>query len=205
MPWLYYFILLVLLVFGLFINILGLPGLWLMVAALGGYALMTGWDVHVGWPAMIAMLVLAAAAEVVEFVAGAAGSKAAGGRKRGMVGAIVGGLLGGIFLSVIPIPIISTIVGACLGAFLGAAIMEFHDRDVAHSVRVGVGAAKGRFAGIVIKLAFGVAMMLVALAVALPTGVPVVNPTAPPAPAVPARAEPPASAESPATVPSTLP
>jgi uncharacterized protein YqgC (DUF456 family) len=168
MDWLYYFLLIVILVTGLFLNILGLPGLWLMVAAFGGYALLTGWDIYVGWPSLIVIVVLAILAEVVEFVAGAAGSKSAGGRKRGMIGAIVGGFLGAIFLSIIPIPIVSQIVGACLGAFIGAALMEFTDKNLEHSVKVGVGAAKGRLWGILSKLAFGCLMLLVAIFAALP-------------------------------------
>jgi uncharacterized protein YqgC (DUF456 family) len=165
---LYYLLLLIILVLGLFVNILGLPGLWLMVAAHGAYALATGWNVYAGWPSLITLVVLALVAEGIEFFAGAAGSKAAGGRTRGMIGAVVGAFLGAIFLSVVPIPIVAQVVGACLGAFVGAAIMEFTDKDWRHSVRVGVGAAKGRFWGILSKSAFGVVMFLVSAIAALP-------------------------------------
>ena len=167
---LYYLLLLLVLLVGWFINVLGLPGLWLMVAAYGVYALATGWNVYVGWPSLVAMLLLAGVAEMVEFFAGAAGSKAAGGRTRGMIGAVAGGFLGGIFLTfLLPIPIVGTIVGACAGAFIGAAVMEFTDKDITHSLRVGVGAAKGRFVGIVSKLAFGLVMFVVALFAAFPS------------------------------------
>ena len=196
MEWLYYFLLIVILITGLFLNILGLPGLWLMVAAFGGYALLTGWDVYVGWPSLIVIVVLAILAEVVEFVAGAAGSAQAGGRKRGMIGAIVGGFLGAIFLSIIPIPIVSQIVGACLGAFIGAALMELTDKDLQHSVKVGMGAAKGRLWGILSKLLFGCVMLLVAIFAALPLG----GPAAPPPATAPAPAP-----QLPATLPTTVP
>src|SRR6185503_18261826 len=108
-----------------------------------------------------------------------AGSKSAGGRKRGMIGAIVGGFLGAIFLSIIPIPIVSQIVGACLGAFIGAALMEYTDKDIQHSMRVGVGAAKGRLWGILSKLLFGCLMLIVAVFAALPIGTPAVASTVP--------------------------
>ncbi|HTL28697.1 MAG TPA: DUF456 domain-containing protein [Tepidisphaeraceae bacterium] len=170
MHWLYYLLLIVVMVTGLLLNIAGLPGLWLMVAAFGGYALATGWDIYVGWPSLVTMIVLALIAEVVEFLAGAAGSKAAGARKRGMIGAVVGGFLGAIFLSIIPIPIVAQIFGACLGAFLGAMIMELTDKDVTHSLRVGVGAAKGRFMGILSKLAFGIIMLVIGAIAAIPIG-----------------------------------
>src|SRR5947207_13048304 len=167
MDWVYYICLAVVLIFGLFVNILGLPGLWVMVGGYVIYAWLTGWNIFVGWPSLVAIFVLAAVAELVEFFAGAAGSKAAGGRTRGMIGAVVGGFLGAIFLSVIPIPIVAQIIGACLGAFLGAAFMEYTDKDAAHSLRVGFGAAKGRLAGILSKLAFGIVMLIVALAAGL--------------------------------------
>ena len=169
MAWIYYLILLAILLLGLFINLLTLPGLWLMSAALAGYALVTGWNVYVGWTAILVLLVLAAIGEALEFYAGASGSKAAGGRRRGAIGAIIGGIVGGIFFTgMIPIPPIGTIVGVCFGTFLGAAIAELSSGDVVHSFRVGIGAAKGRLAGIIIKLAIGIVMLLIALFAALP-------------------------------------
>jgi uncharacterized protein YqgC (DUF456 family) len=209
MHWLYYLVLIAVMAFGWFVNIIGLPGLWLMVGAYAFYGLFTGWNRHVGWASLIAMVLLAVAAEIVEFAAGAAGSSAAGGRKRGALGAIVGGLIGGIFLTaLVPIPIVGTIVGACIGAFLGAAIMEFWDKDAAHSLRVGYGAAKGRFWGIISKSAFGLVMMLVALVAALPYGAPAPGALLPPAATTAASGPPPASAPPvivPATVPATTP
>jgi uncharacterized protein len=115
--------------------------------------------------------VFALVAEIVEFMAGSAGAAKAGASKRAMLGAVVGGLLGGFFFTFVPIPVISTIVGVCLGAFAGAAVTELLIfQDVNRSVRVGFGAAKGRFYGMVSKLAFGIVMLLVALVAAFPIG-----------------------------------
>jgi uncharacterized protein len=169
LDWLYYLLLLIVSIAGLFVTILGLPGLWLMVAALGGFALLTSQHNYVGWPSIITLVAFGLIAEVMELFASAAGSKAAGGRKRGMVGAVVGAMIGGIAGSVlIPVPIIGTIVGACLGAFVGAAVLELTDRDFWHAMRVGAGAAKGRLMGIVIKLTIGVAMLIIIIIAALP-------------------------------------
>jgi uncharacterized protein len=168
MAWLWYILMLIVSIFGLLINILGLPGLWVLVASVAGYAWLTGWNHFVGWPTMISLIVLGLIAETLEFMAGAAGSKAAGGRMRGMIGAVVGAMIGGIFLSILPIPVVSTIFGACLGAFFGAAIMELTDKDFRHSLRVGVGAAKGRLMGIVIKSGIGIIMLVVVIIFALP-------------------------------------
>jgi hypothetical protein len=165
----YYILLIALMLTGLFLNILGLPGLWLIVVSYVGYALLTGWDVYVGWPSLIIVTLLALGAELVEFLAGAAGSHAAGGRKRGMLGAIAGGIVGGVVgTGVLPIPIVGTIVGACAGAFVGAFALEYMDKDHEHAMRVGIGAAKGRFWGIVWKSLFGLLMFLVAALAGLP-------------------------------------
>ena len=167
MAWLFYILLLVIALLGVLVNIVTLPGLWLIVAAVAGYAWATGWNVFVGWPSLITLIVLALCGELIEFLATTRGSQKAGGRKRGAIGAIIGAIVGGIFLT-IPFPIIGTIVGVCLGAFIGAAIFEFWDKDISHSLRVGAGAAKGRFVGIMTKLAFGCVMLIVTAIAAFP-------------------------------------
>jgi uncharacterized protein YqgC (DUF456 family) len=168
MPWLWYLLLIALQFTGLFLTILGLPGLWLMVATLVGYAWLTTMGHYVGWTSLITVLALALIAEVLEFYVGSAGAKKAGASRRGMIGALVGALIGG-FLFTIPVPILGTIFGVCFGAFLGAALVEMGIvGDAAHAHRVGWGAAKGRFFGIVLKLCFGVIILLFTLIAALP-------------------------------------
>src|SRR5436190_12632294 len=165
---LYYLLLLALLLAGLFVSILGLPGLWLMVASAAGYAWLTAGH-YIGKWVLITIFALALLSEIVELIAGSAGAKKAGGSRRAMFGAIIGALLGGIFLSFIPIPVVSTIVGVCLGAFIGAAIAEFTGHgDMALSMRVGAGAAQGRFYGILAKLAFGLAIIVITLVAGFP-------------------------------------
>lgn len=168
--WSLYVCLLIVLCTGWLINILGLPGLWLMLLAHVGYALATRWDNYTGLWATLALLALAIAAEVTEFAAGAAGSAKAGGTKRGMIGAIVGGLVGGIVGSIfIPVPVLGTIIGAVGGSFAGAAVVErMIESDTNRAIAIGIGAAKGRFWGILIKSGFGVVMLLVSLITAIP-------------------------------------
>jgi uncharacterized protein len=172
MAWLYYFLMICVLVLGLFLNVLTLPGLWVMVAGYGVYAYLTGWDVYVGWPSLVTTAVLATVAEVVELAAGSAGARKAGASKRAMFAAVIGALIGGLFLTaLIPIPIVGTIIGVCLGAALGAGIVELMIvPDVMRSIRVGTGAFKGRLMGILSKLVIGVIMMGVMMLAGLPTG-----------------------------------
>ena len=190
--WVWYVALAVALVIGWFINILGLPGLWVMIAAAGAYAWGTGFH-YLNWWHLGILVGIGILAEIVEFVAGGAAAKKAGGSGRATWGAIVGGIIGAIFFT-IPLPIIGTIIGACLGAFLGAYLAEYTLRgETRHLMRVGWGAAKGKFWGIVSKLAFGVAILLVALIVGIPRGRPM--------DAGPVTSDSPM----PATVPATIP
>ena len=86
MHWLAYAILLLLALAGIFVTLLGLPGLWGMVLAALVYAWCTAWH-YVGLWTVVALIVIAAAAEVIEFVAGSAGAKSAGGSRRAAWGA----------------------------------------------------------------------------------------------------------------------
>jgi uncharacterized protein YqgC (DUF456 family) len=200
MDWVYYTALIALLLTGLFLNLLGLPGLWLMVAAAVGYAWATRWD-YLGWPGLLALLILAILAEVVEFLAGSAGAKKAGGSIRGMIGAIIGGLLGGFFLTfLVPVPILGTIVGVCVGTFLGAWGVELLvGKQMNESVQIGIGAAKGRLWGTLLKSLFGVAMLVVAMLTALPIG------GAGPATLPPVTTQPTTVPTDPTTAPATAP
>src|SRR4051812_2206618 len=166
----FYLLMLALLLFGLFLNVLTLPGLWLMVAIYGTYAWLTTWNHFVGWWSFGILAALAMIGEISEFAAGSAGAKKAGATKRAMIGAVVGGMIGGIFLTaLIPIPIVGTIIGVCLGAALGAGIIELMiHRDIAHSVRVGSGAFKGRLMGILSKLVIGAVMFFTAMIAGFP-------------------------------------
>jgi uncharacterized protein YqgC (DUF456 family) len=149
--------------------ILGLPGTWLIVAST---ALLAWWK----WPeegsdqtgmfsiaTLIVIVVLAAVAEIAEFVTGAIGSKRAGGTRWGSVGALLGAFVGAIVATfMIPIPVLGSLVGACGGACLGAWGLELAGgRKMHESARAGVGAGVGTFAGRMVKLVAGVVIWLI--------------------------------------------
>ncbi len=146
--------------------VLGLPGNWLMLATTAAFV---WWQWDPGLPAgeqvisahvLVAAGLLALAAEVVEILAGAAGSRRAGGSKWGAVGALVGTMAGAIAGTLfIPIPVIGTILGAVLGAAAGATGLELATgRTTTAAIRSGAGAGAGRFAGLMAKLGFGAAI-----------------------------------------------
>jgi len=167
LDWFSYLLLFILLVAGLVINLVGLPGLWVMIVAVMGYAWWTGW-VYVGWKLLAGLVVLGLVAEVVEFIAGSAGARAAGSSRRGAMGAIVGALIGGIVGSGI-LFLVGTVIGAVIGAFVGAAAVELLiGKSVQQSMNIGVGAAKGRIWGMVSKTGIGAVMLIVAMVAGFP-------------------------------------
>lgn len=188
-PWISYIGVLLVSLIGLFLSLVGLPGIWLIPLATILFAWVTGIDTYVGVGAIAAIILLGLAAEIIEFFAGAVGAKSAGGAKRSMVGAVLGGIIGGIAGTPI-LPIVGTIFGSVMGAFLGAYLLQLTKKSSADAAKkTGTGAAIGRVIGIITKTAFGVAMMMVALIAcfpypppASPTPTPGPTQTAPPAP-----------------------
>ena len=148
--------------------VLGLPGTWLMVVST---MLVAWWQLDggaAGGPmfsgvVLIVIVALALAGELLELFAGAAGSKQAGGSRRGAVGALIGALIGGIVGTiVIPIVVVGSLVGTCGGAAIGAWALELQSgRDMRPSLKAGLGAGVGRLAGTVAKLILGIGIWLI--------------------------------------------
>jgi uncharacterized protein len=167
LAWVYYILLILICFASLGLVALTLPGLWVMTAACAVYALLT--HTHfVGRDSLIALFVLSLGGEVLEFTAGGAMAKRAGGGRNSAVGAILGGIVGGIIGSFV-LPLVLTIVGICIGSFVGAASFELlGSANPNLAFRVGVGAAKGRLMGVVLKMAIGVVMLGIVLVAGFP-------------------------------------
>jgi len=132
-----------------------LPGIWLMaltttVVAWWRSGMFSPWTLLAVWG-------LAAASEVLEFAAGAAGAKLSGGTRRAVAAAAVGGVIGGILGTVlVPVPVLGSLVGAVAGAALAASLAEFsHGRPTREAARSGAGAGAGTLTGVMLKLLFG--------------------------------------------------
>jgi uncharacterized protein YqgC (DUF456 family) len=150
------------------------PGNWIIV----GLAALFAWQFPaepgaaagsgLGWRTVLILGLLAAAGEVIEFAAGAAGAAKQGGSRRGMVLAIAGAFLGSLAGAAIgiPIPVIGPLIGAvgggALGAFAGAYAGEaWKGRTSAESYQISRGALVGRVLGTVGKLGVGAIMVVV--------------------------------------------
>ena len=147
----------------------GIPGTWLMV----GSTVFVAWWWRAGTAAsqpgmfniwtLVAITVIAAVAELLEFLAGVVGSQRAGGTRWGALGALGGGLVGAIVATpLIPLPLIGSLAGACIGAAAGALALELYTGQQLHvSIKSGVGAGMGTFVGRAIKLIAGALIWLI--------------------------------------------
>lgn len=146
---------------GLLLIPFGLPGTWLQVLGLVGYAALTDFTT-VGAVPIVIVLVLAVLGEVIEFTLGGRYARKYGGSKRAAWGAILGGLVGA-FIGV-PIFLVGSVIGAFAGAFAGAMLLELtRSPDARAAMRVGWGAFVGRLVATAAKSAIGVAIAAVAL------------------------------------------
>jgi uncharacterized protein YqgC (DUF456 family) len=148
----------------------GAPGTWFMVLSTAVAAWLQ-WQP--GVPAgsqpislwtLLALVGLAVLGEVLEFIAGAAGARRAGGSSRGAVAAIIGGVAGAILGTfLVPIPVLGSLLGAAGGAGMGAWGVELAGgKSMDDSMRIGLGAGVGRLLGTIYKLGVGVAIWIVA-------------------------------------------
>ncbi len=151
---------------GVLLTVLQLPGLWLIVAAVLGYAWYYDWAAIGPWTVGI-LAGAAVLAEAGEALASIWLANRVGASGRASWWALVGGLVGA-FLLTVPIPIVGTIVGAAIGCFAGAFAAELSQRtDPVTGARIGAAAALGRVAGSVLKIFVAIAISAVALVQAI--------------------------------------
>jgi uncharacterized protein len=169
--WALLFVLAVLVFWSL--NLLGLPGNWMIVAATVMYAWLISDDGSgiMRWTAVAIVTSLALVGELVELGASATSVRRVGGSRRGAVVALIGSVVGaitGLFVGV-PIPVIGSVIAALLfaglGAFLGAMLGELTaGRSLADSWKIGQAAFRGRLFGTLAKALIGAVMAGVAIA-----------------------------------------
>lgn len=148
-------------VVGLILVPLGLPGLWVMVVSLFGYALLGDFQ-QIGFQTLVLATALAAGGEVLELIIGWRFAQKHGASRRAGWGAIVGGLAG--TLMGMPIPLLGTVVGGFLGAFLGAALFEATgNTEWRKFVAAGWGAILGKAAAAAVKVGLGIGIAIIGL------------------------------------------
>ena len=140
---------------GLLLVPLGLPGLWLMLAAALVYLLVIPAG-GIGVWTLVGALLLVLVAEVLEFTIAGRYTRQYGGSRRASWGAIAGGLIGAVIG--VPIPVIGSVLGAFGGAFVGAYLGELtvHRDSRSDPARVATGAVVGRAVAAAAKSGLGV-------------------------------------------------
>jgi uncharacterized protein YqgC (DUF456 family) len=153
-----FLLLVAVLLVSLFLIPLGLPGLWIMLAAALAYDLLTPGAVIGTWT-LVAMTSLAVVAEVIEFSLAARYTKKYGGSRRAGWGAILGGIAGAIIG--VPVPVIGSVIGAFAGSFVGALVAEYSRvRQADAATRVATGALIGRVLATAVKTGVGLALLV---------------------------------------------
>ena len=138
---------------------LGLPGLWIMigVAAIGA---IVG---EIGVFTLIACVLIATIAEVIEFLLVRRLTRQYGGSPKAFWGALAGGFVG--VLVGTPIPVVGSVIAGILGSFVGAALVTYAEtKELLAAHRVGWGAVIGRMLTAVAKTAAGIAILVIAAA-----------------------------------------
>lgn len=167
------------LVAGWVATLVSLPGNWGNVGAAALFAAFVeppDEGEGIGWTTVGVLIGIAVVGEVIESVAGAAGTAKQGGSRRSMGLSIVGAVLGsiaGVALG-LPVPVlgppIAAILGGALGSFAGAVAGEYwKGRNLEHQWTIGRAAFFGRILGTVGKLIAGAVLVVVALADAMLT------------------------------------
>ena len=154
-------------VISLFLNLLLLPGNWLMVGASVVWVLAADFDRGPTWTIVVVSLALAIVGELFESFLGSAQAARKGASRRAMLLSLVlsfAGSIAGTFL--IPIPVVGSVLGAILGAavgaFSGAWLGEaWIGTEMAKRSEIGSAAMSGRLWGMLVKFSIGAAICAV--------------------------------------------
>ncbi|MEA2760985.1 MAG: uncharacterized protein QOD47_269 [Gemmatimonadaceae bacterium] len=140
-------------ILSLVLIVLGLPGLWIMVASAVVYNMIVPGD-PIGWVSLIAVAVLALVAELLEFTMTGRYARKYGGSRRAGWGAILGGIIGAMVG--FPVPIVGPVIGAFVGSFVGALVAELTGgASAGDATRVAKGALIGRVVSTMLKIGIG--------------------------------------------------
>lgn len=143
----------ILLVLGLVGSVIPvIPGHLIILAAAIIHGLMLGENSGLRWWSFLILIALLSISQILEIVSGAAGTKWFGGTKWGAWGAFVGGLVGMFFFP----------IGIILGPLIGCLLFEkcFAKQENKAALSSGIGSVVGTVTGMLIKIAFGIVMIV---------------------------------------------
>jgi len=149
-----------LLLIGLLLVPLGLPGTWLMVVVAFVYSMLT--DFQTGqndiW-VLVVIVALAILAELFEFGIGVIGSKKLKVSNKAIISSLIGGFIGAILG--FPIILIGSLIGLLIGVFVGAFIYEiFEQKNFIKALTTSMACFFSRVTAMFVKTAIAFAIVV---------------------------------------------
>ncbi|HWR03944.1 MAG TPA: DUF456 domain-containing protein [Humidesulfovibrio sp.] len=147
----------------LWLNLLSLPGNWLMLGVLALFVWL-GPEGRMTWTFVGCMGLLALVGEAIEFAAQLIGGKRGGASGAGNFGGIVGSIAGAVLGAPFGLGL-GSIAGALFGAWVGCFAVERLRQESSHkAAQAAWGAFWGRGLGLVGKAAAGAAIIVMSVA-----------------------------------------
>ena len=131
-----------------------LPGTIIILAAAIVHRLVVGAEKGMNWWAIGVLVLLTAITYAIDFAASYVGAKYFGATRWGVIGAIIGGIVG-IFTGFVTL-IVAPIIGAIAGEMIAG-------KKMIDAGKAGWGTLLGNLAGMLSKLAIGIAMIVLFL------------------------------------------
>ena len=150
------------LLLGTFSILFGFPGTVIIFIDAFVYGAITGFE-KIGLKILIVLLVLSVLAEVADFAVSMAGAVKFGVSRRGFWAFTVGGFVGALLMTPLFFGL-GLLIGTFLGGFIAMLSVELLARSkIKPTLRATYGAILGRVAGIFVKGAFALIMVIVTL------------------------------------------
>jgi uncharacterized protein YqgC (DUF456 family) len=150
------------LLFGAFSILFGLPGTVIILIDAVIYAAVTGFE-RIGFKILLTLLVLSILAELADFVVGMAGAVKFGASMKAFWASLIGGMIGALLMMPFLLGL-GAVAGGFIGGFAGILTVELlRQNRLKPSLRAAWGATLGRAAGMCVKGIFALIMVVITL------------------------------------------
>lgn len=150
------------LLFGAFSILFGLPGTVIILLDAVVYATVTGFE-RIGFKILVTLLILSILAELADFAVGMAGAVKFGASRKAFWASVIGGLIGAALMAPFLLGL-GAVAGGFFGGFAGVLAVELlRLNSLKPSLRAAWGAILGRAAGICVKGGFALIMIFITL------------------------------------------
>jgi len=150
------------LLFGAFSILFGLPGTVIILIDASLYGAFTGFE-KIGFKILLTLLILSILAELTDFAVGMTSAVNFGASRKAFWVSVIGGLIGAALLAPFWLGL-GAIAGGFLGGFVGILIVELLNRNrLKPTLRAAWGALLGRAAGMFVKGFFALIMIIITL------------------------------------------